>query len=553
MSIIQKFIVENPYRLIGILSNSKIGEIKRNINKIKAFNKIGKDLKIEFDVEGISFPNFKLKDYPIDKIENSINSPIDKIKYSLFWFSDINPGDAMGLKLLNDNKISECIELWSKIVKVKKVTKSNYSTFNNLSSLLLIKNIDKNKNIFFNQESSNIEIKESINIKFKFLSSNFLTNYSESISSSSKSLTPKEMIDYYSDSIQKILETTFKQNEINSILNDLDDSVINKIHGDKTNVLIRIINNEIKKAADDRKKNTDGFNIGNNLMINTKNQIIELKNILGKSNLQYKNYADKLARELESCGQLYLSQSGSDYSYISIYNFALLISEDLKLKTQIKNTIKSSKDLKKSEGAKEILIATKDYGELKNRTLNSAKSYLDTCEPYLNKMKVSLGNKNELYITLSSKVANIVIDTSIEVSNKQNQIQNSEIQSYNISASAGVYRSSYKLETVLKKTVRDLEKVNRLVKRLELMDLNNEVKSFLDRNKKVLNTNLKQARQMLRQLSTTSSPYNYSSPSYSSPSYSSNYSSGVDLSGCLGPIIGWGILFFILSLMDACN
>ena len=552
MSIIQKFIVENPYRLIGILSNSKIGEIKRNINKIKAFNKIGKDLKIEFDVEAISFPNFKLKDYPIDKIENSINSPIDKIKYSLFWFSDINPGDAMGLKLLNDNKISECIELWSKIVKVKKVTKSNYSTFNNLSSLLLIKNIDKNKNIFFNQESSNIEIKESINIKFKFLSSNFLTNYSESISSSSKSLTPKEMIDYYSDSIQKILETTFKQNEINSILNDLDDSVINKIHGDKTNVLIRIINNEIKKAADDRKKNTDGFNIGNNLMINTKNQIIELKNILGKSNLQYKNYADKLARELESCGQLYLSQSGSDYSYISIYNFALLISEDLKLKTQIKNTIKSSKDLKKSEGAKEILIATKDYGELKNRTLNSAKSYLDTCEPYLNKMKVSLGNKNELYITLSSKVANNVINTSIEVSNKQNQIQNSEIQSYNISASAGVYGSSYKLETVLKKTVRDLEKVNRLVKRLELMDLNNEVKSFLDRNKKVLNTNLKQARQMLRQLSPTR-PYNYSSPSYSSPSYSSNYSSGVDLSGCLGPIIGWGILFFILSLMDACN
>ena len=548
MSIIQKLIVENPYRLIGILSNSKIGEIKRNINKIKAFNKIGKDLKIEFDVEGISFPNFKLKDYPIDKIENSINSPIDKIKYSLFWFSDINPGDAMGLKLLNDNKISECIELWSKIVKGKKVTKSNYSTFNNLSSLLLIKNIDKNKNIFFNQESSNIEIKESINIKFKFLSSNFLTNYSESISSSSKSLTPKEMIDYYSDSIQKILETTFKQNEINSILNDLDDSVINKIHGDKTNILIRIINNEIKKAADDRKKNTDGFNIGNNLMLTTKNQIIELKNILGKSNLQYKNYADKLARELESCGQLYLSENGSDYSYISIYNFALLISEDLKLKTQIKNTIRSSKDLKKSEGATEILIAIKEYGEIKNKTLTRVKSFLDTCETYLNKMKVTLGNKNELYISLSSKVASIVMDTSIQVSNKQNQIQNTEIESYNISASAGIYTSTYTLENVLEKTVRDLGKVNRLVKRLESMDLNKETKSFVEKNKKILNTNLQQARKMLRQLSTPSRSYNYSSPSYSS-----NYSSGVDFSGCLGPIIGWGVLFLIISLMDACN
>ena len=542
MSIIQKLIVENPYRLIGILSNSKIAEIKRNINKIKAFNKIGKDLKIEFDVEGISFPKFKLKDYSIDELSSSINSPVNKIKYSLFWFADINPGDAMGLKLLNDNKISECIELWSKIVKGKKVTKSNYSTFNNLSSLLLIKNIDKNKNIFFNEESSNIEIKESINIKFKFLSSNFLTNYSESISSSSKSLTPKEMIDYYSDSIQKILETTFKQSEINSILNDLDDSVINKIHGDKTNVLIGIINNEIKKAADDRKKNTGGFNIGNNLMINTKSQIIELKNILGKSNLQYKNYADKLARELESCGQLYLSENGSDYSYISIYNFALLISEDLKLKTQIKNTIKSSKDLKKSEGAKEILIAIKEYDEIKNKTLTRVKSFLDTCETYLNKMKVSLGNKNELYVSLGSKVASIVMDTSIQVSNKQNQIQNSEIESYNISASAGIYTSSYSLQTTLEKTVRDLGKVNRLVKRLESMDLNKETKSFVERNKKILNTNLQQARKMLRQLSTPSRSYNYSSPSYSS-----NYSSSNDWSGCLGPIIMWVIIGLIIE------
>tara|TARA_Y100000991_G_scaffold197899_1_gene168650 strand:- start:275 stop:532 length:258 start_codon:yes stop_codon:yes gene_type:complete len=76
---IQKYIVENPFRLIGIISNSKIGEIKRNLNKIKAFTKIGKDFKIEYDVDGISFPNFKLENYPINKIESSINLPSNKI------------------------------------------------------------------------------------------------------------------------------------------------------------------------------------------------------------------------------------------------------------------------------------------------------------------------------------------------------------------------------------------------------------------------------------------------------------------------------------------
>jgi len=134
------------------------------------------------------------------------------------------------------------------------------------------------------------------------------------------------------------------------------------------------------------------------------------------------------------------------------------------------------------------------------------------------------------------------MDTSIQVSNKQNQIQNSEIESYNISASAGIYTSSYSLQTTLEKTVRDLGKVNRLVKRLESMDLNKETKSFVERNKKILNTNLQQARKMLRQLSKPSRSYNYSSPSYSS-----NYSSSNDWSGCLGPIIMWVIIGLIIE------
>lgn len=548
---IQKYIIENPLRLIGVISNSKISEIKRNINKIKAFIKVGKKLNPDYNINGLRFHNFKLEDYPIEKIESNINIPSNKIKFSLFWFANINPGDSIGLNLLKDDKLSKCLELWRKIVNGKIVTKDNFSTFNNLSTLLLLKNIDRQKNNFFNNINSNIEIKESINTKFKFLNSGFLESYFELISSSSKSISKNEITDFYSSTIQKMLENTFSQKEINSLLIDLEESVRNKIHGDKSNVLIRIITNEIKNSVNQRNENNSnkvnnpklsiGYKSGRNLIDKTKAQIIELKNILGKSNLQYKNYADKLAKELEACGQLFLNETGSDYEYINIYNFALLISDDIKLKRQIKGTIKNSNDLKKSEGSKDILIAIQDYGSPESNSIISAKNFLDNCDNYLKKMKLSLGNKNDLYVTLSSKVAMLVLGTVIESSNKQNQIQNSEIETFNISS--GLYSAQLSLERILNKTVRDLRAVNRLIKRLEIMDLNKETKSFLDRNKLVLRTNLKGSNDMLNQLKPS-----YDSSSYSSYS-SSNYSSNSWADENIGCII-WAVILFIGFLMS---
>tara|TARA_B100001741_G_C16082494_1_gene382780 strand:+ start:94 stop:447 length:354 start_codon:yes stop_codon:yes gene_type:complete len=78
-----------------------------------------------------------------------------------------------------------------------------------------------------------------------------------------------------------------------------------------------------------------------------------------------------------------------------------------------------------------------------------------------------------------------------------------------------VSRSS--VETKMKKRLNNLRSINRLLKRLEKMDLNEESKDYLDRNKKILRSNLKIANEQVNDLT----------PKYtrSSSSYSSNYSS----------------------------
>ena len=76
-----------------------------------------------------------------------------------------------------------------------------------------------------------------------------------------------------------------------------------------------------------------------------------------------------------------------------------------------------------------------------------------------------------------------------------------------------VSRSS--VETKMKKRLSNLRSINRLLKRLEKMDLNEESKDYLDRNKKILRSNLKIANEQVNDLT----------PKYtgSSSSYSSNY------------------------------
>ena len=45
------FIINNPYRIAGILSNSSERELQKQKTKIKAFTKVGKKIKSEFDFQ----------------------------------------------------------------------------------------------------------------------------------------------------------------------------------------------------------------------------------------------------------------------------------------------------------------------------------------------------------------------------------------------------------------------------------------------------------------------------------------------------------------------
>ena len=515
---IKKYILENPYRILGIPSNSGLKEVQKIISKLNAFTKINKEYKSDFDIEELSFTKKVIDDKTIQGIQRNLNIDFDRIKFSFFWINDGNTFDKMGIDLIKEKKIDEAIKFWSK-VSDKSISKSNFTTYNNLSSLLFIKNIDRpgNKLFLSKNNESLLEIKKSIELKYKLLNSKFIDQYFELITNSNKSFSLNELKDFYNEFLIETLNINFNQTERTNLLNDLDNESTNSLKSYVSNKLIKKISYEIHKSTESRNKSFENYTdiilvkksnvkllidrvlsenvsiktkdklnpntgkvikgkplvilkkefvltkekielllekkiksvtlistneelkkdkiceIGTELMNNTKEEILQLKGMLGNSDVRNISitYANKVAEELNQIGVALFNETGDDLKYIKVYKYALLIAENSELKKKLKESIKHTKAQKKIEGSSDVLKLINKYKVKKNPNLNDAKKLLNDCEEKLKLMKLNLGKENETYIMISSILAQSVIGTIIEFSNKEQARLENKIEDYN--------------------------------------------------------------------------------------------------------------------------
>ena len=318
----------NPYRFLGVISNSGIKNIQKNLSKIKAYSKIGKHLSLPYELSFLNLKEIDRSESHIKEAENKILLDPNKVKHSLFWFTDNSSIDQIALENLNKGNFEKSETIWRKVIKEKAISKSNFSAYNNLSTLLLLRSLSKTKNDKFENSKISIPLlKEGLKLKSELIFSDQLYNLSNIITGNENSISKEIVLEFFNENLSQLFKDNFSSSEISTIIkasnNELSQSFNFSLINEPLDSLTELINDANNSLNDDHSK---GMDIGKDLIKNSISHLKLLKNILGTDDIKYQTISDKLANQIMQCGILCFNKTADDRDYMSSYKYAKSIS-----------------------------------------------------------------------------------------------------------------------------------------------------------------------------------------------------------------------------------
>ena len=343
------FISLNPYRIIGVLSNSGVKEIHKNLSKLRAFAQLGKKIEFDYDLNFLNLAEAERNSEIISKVESRILLDENKVKYSLFWFLDSSSYDSIALSNLIKGNTEKAIEIWEKATKSNKVTAKNYSSFNNLATLLLLMSFEESKSDTFNKSKESISyLKQALNYKSNLITSSFFREFCNDIGVTTD-ITVSEIQPFFANTIIEILNRNFSSKEVVALVGDLDESFASIINVNLVKNPISNIKHNIKEASKELSKNEEnGITIGKQLIRDSNRDLIYLKETLGATDYEYEALADNLANQVLQCGIVCFNKTSDDQAYLSSYKYALTLASNEKTKARANDCIKHCEEEKEA-------------------------------------------------------------------------------------------------------------------------------------------------------------------------------------------------------------
>ena len=339
-------ISSNPFRFIGVLSNSGAKLIQKNLSKIKAYSKIGRELSLPFELNFLNLEKLNRTDASTIDAENKILLDPNKIKYALFWFIDASSIDQIALANLEKGDFEKSITIWEKVIKENPISKTNFSAYNNLSTLLLIKSLSKKDNDRFENSNDSIEtIKKALKLKSELIFSDYLSLFSKLICGNENVVSSDEILKFFNDKLSYLFEENFTTLEISTLINDSNKKLSSSFNYSLINEPLNALTGLINDSNDELKAdNSKGIKIGKQLIKNAISHLKLLLSILGKDDIKFQSISDNLANQIMQCGILCFNKTGDDKDFLSSYKYALSISIKDSAKERANETIKHCKE-----------------------------------------------------------------------------------------------------------------------------------------------------------------------------------------------------------------
>lgn len=393
-----KSIINNPYRIAGILANSSEKDILKQKSKIKRFSEVGKEISSEYDFPFLS--SLSRSSTIIDKAFSDIEQNQNKVFYSLFWFLNLNPIDNTAIQHLISGNKEKAFEIWEKLSNDKEVNSKNYSAFNNISTLYLLGH-------------SKEDLKRGITTKIKLIESENFKDFVHTVADETFSIDTPKQIELLIDELLTLFKGKYSTSEAMELFSNCNGTAQKYLSKKFTEEPVHKIEVQIEQCNKKRINNKgNAYKFGTDLYTNTKSELALLKSIVGNANLQYKILADNIAKEMLQCSVDYFNESqeqekSSNYleEAMKLAKLAESVAINDATKNKVKENISTLEGMKDQELSQivEVLKSVKLMYEDNERKINQEVRDLEK-----NDVLIKLGHKSINWSAVKDNIRNSI-------------------------------------------------------------------------------------------------------------------------------------------------
>ena len=538
----------NPYRLLGVYSNSPTKERLANHNRMKAFLKVGKSISFPLDMPQY-LSSINRTEASVADAEAKLTLPKDQILYAQFWFIKTTPLDEVAFNHLFAGEIKKAEEIWQK--------RECLSALQNLIVCALIRNKYDSAILYAEVLYGN---KQYLN---QFVSTIIGTGGNFDVSSLAFSF-----LDILCDEISA-----------SKLLHFITNSSWKEHIGEKAvKPLVDSIQEAINIAQKTKEKGSNArLNAGEELRKKTRNAILQLKGFLSTEDLQYQMIADKLGLEILQCAIDYFNDSeepDAAHKAMSLLRYAKSIVVGQMAKDRCKENVDILQRIIDNLPPSEVFTEDRAIHEELRKFCSlpdkicHAVTLLNNTKPYIQSIKRKLGVSNAYYLKISTQIVGNALSNVIAEVNEVQSIFSADKDDPNAALAAilGITHVKSVLEEAWKAT-----------KIMDGFDMESDYKNDrYNKNRSILKglcdqlgvststyaSSSSSSRTTQRSQTSTTRPYSSTSNSSrtftnrqttSTSSSSSSNSNSSSNNGCLIAVIVWIVLGCIAGSICAAN
>lgn len=384
----------NPYRLLGVYSNSPTKERLANHNRMKAFLKVGKPVSFPLDLSNYLSP-INRTEASVADAEAKLTLPKDQILYAQFWFLKTTPLDDVAFNHLIAGEIDKAEKIWQK-------RDCASSLQNRIVCALICRNY-----------SCAITCAEVL-----YENTQYINQFVSAIIGTEGNIEVSNLVFSF-------LDVLCGEVGINKLLPFITKDAWKSHIGEKAvKPLVDSIQEAVEIAKKSKGKGSNArLNAGEELRKNTRNALSQLNKILSLTDLQYQMIADKLGLEILQCGIDYFYDSEEPcaaHKAMNLQKYAKSIVVGQMAKDRCKESVDILQRIIDNLPPSEVFAEDRAIHEELRKfcslpdKIDFAEILLKSTQKLFVSMKQKLGVSNQYYIELSTQVVSNALHNVIE-------------------------------------------------------------------------------------------------------------------------------------------